>query len=109
MKSLDDSGSLDDLCWSDTASEVLEAYRQNDTPMAAITRKYGVTEQQVLALVDEAGFARRSEMAKAHRGYERRVLEVVHTAFTTGKGTTLNELEDRIASAIQRDQDHASP
>lgn len=109
MKSLNDSGSLDDLCWSDTASEVLEAYRQNDTPMTAITRKYRVTEQQVLALVDEAGFARRSEMATANHGNGGRVLEVVHAVFAAGKSMSLSEIEDRVASVIPRDQDPASP
>lgn len=60
------SGSLDDECWNGLVAEALEAYRQ-ETPVRQITARYGLNKEQILALVDEAGYARHEEMVQARR------------------------------------------
>ncbi len=57
---------LDDECWNALVAEALEAYRQ-ETPVRQITARYGLKEEQILALVDESGYARHEEMAQARR------------------------------------------
>jgi len=55
---------LDELTWSAAASEALEAYHSGHQRADTIAVRHGLTKEQLLALVDAAGYARHGQRAR---------------------------------------------